>query len=192
VNAGPHLFWITSRAAGTAALATASFSVAIGILMGARRTRSTKVSELRPVHEALSLATLGLIAVHGLTLLGDAYLHPGLAGITVPLVGPYRPAWTAAGIVAGYGLAALGLSYYARNAIGASLWKKAHRFTSLFWMLGIVHTVGSGSDRSQPWFLLLCGAAVLPAAALVLSRAGRGLASALDLPRSQSPVRQTP
>ena len=192
MNAGPHLFWITSRAAGTAALVSASFSVAIGILIGARRTRSTKISELRPVHEALSLATLGLIAVHGLSLLGDAYLHPGLAGIAVPLVGPYRPAWTAAGIVGGYGLAALGLSYYARDAIGAALWKKAHRFTSLFWLLGVVHTFGSGSDRWQPWFVLLCGVSVLPAAALVLSRAARGLASALDLPRTQSPVRQAP
>ncbi|HET9040822.1 MAG TPA: hypothetical protein VFN40_11660 [Gemmatimonadales bacterium] len=192
MNAGPHLFWITSRAAGTAALATASFSVAIGILIGARRARSTRLSELRPAHEALSLATLGLIAVHGLSLLGDAYLHPGLAGIAVPLAGPYRPAWTAAGIVGGYGLAALGLSYYARNAIGSTLWRKAHRFTSLFWLLGVVHTLGSGSDRSQPWFVLLCGVAVLPAAALVLSRVARGLGSALDLPRSQSPVRQTP
>lgn len=192
MNTGAHLFWITSRAAGTAALVTASFSVAIGILMGARRARSVKVSELRPAHEALSLATLGLIAVHGLSLLGDAYLHPGVAGIAIPLAGPYRPGWTAAGIVAGYGLAALGISYYMRDAIGAALWRKAHRFTSLFWVLGVVHTLGSGSDRSQPWFLLVCAAAVLPAGALVLSRVARGLASALDLPRSQSPVRQTP
>ena len=192
MNAGPHLFWITSRAAGTAALATASFSVAIGILIGARRARSTRISELRPAHEALSLATLGLIAIHGLSLLGDAYLHPGLAGIAVPFAGPYRPAWTAAGIVGGYGLAALGLSYYLRDSIGSALWRKAHRFTSLFWLLGVVHTIGSGSDRSQPWFVLLCGVVVLPAAALVVSRVARGLGSALDLPRSQSPVRQTP
>ena len=33
---GPHLFWITSRAAGTAALILSSVSVSIGLLMGGR------------------------------------------------------------------------------------------------------------------------------------------------------------
>ena len=187
-----HLFWITSRAAGSAALITASVSVAVGILISTRRNGVTPLAELRPVHEALSLATLGLIAVHGLSLLGDRFMRPGLLGIALPFLGPYRPLWTAIGIVAGYGLAALGLSYYWRQAIGAALWRRLHRFTALFWLLGIVHTVGSGSDVAQPWFLLLTGCAVLPAAVLVGGRVTRGLAAALDLPRSQSPVHQLP
>jgi len=192
VSAGHHLFWITSRAAGTAALITASVSVAIGILIGSRRSATAPLSELRPVHEALSLATLALIALHGISLLGDHFLHPGLAGIAIPLVGPYRPAWTAIGIVAGYGLAALGLSYYWRDSIGAARWRRWHRFTALFWVFGIVHTIGSGTDALQPWFLFLTGAAVLPAAFLVVARTARGLASALDLPRSESPLREVP
>jgi sulfoxide reductase heme-binding subunit YedZ len=190
VSAGHHLFWITSRAAGTAALITASVSVAIGILIGSRRSATAPLSELRPVHEALSLATLALIALHGISLLGDRFLHPGLAGIVIPFVGPYRPAWTAIGIVGGYGLAALGLSYYCRNAIGAARWRRWHRFTALFWLLGVMHTIGAGTDVVQPWFLLLTGAAVIPAAFLVVSRTARGLASALDLPRTEPPVRQ--
>ena len=32
----PHLFWITSRAAGTVALATASLAVALGLTMSTR------------------------------------------------------------------------------------------------------------------------------------------------------------
>jgi methionine sulfoxide reductase heme-binding subunit len=187
-----HLFWITSRAAGSAALITASVSVAVGILISTRRNGVTPLAELRPVHEALSLATLGLIAVHGLSLLGDRFMRPGLLGIVLPFLGPYRPLWTAIGIVAGYGLAALGLSYYWRQAIGAALWRRLHRFTALFWLLGVVHTVGSGSDVAQPWFLLLTGSAVLPAAVLVGGRVTRGLAAALDLPRSQSPVHELP
>ena len=187
-----HLFWITSRAAGSAALITASVSVAVGILLSSRRSGSTPLSELRPVHEALSLATLGLIAIHGLSLLGDHFLKPGLLGIAIPLVGPYRPIWTGIGIVAGYGLAALGLSYYRRDAIGVVRWRRLHRYTALFWLLGVAHTLGSGSDRSQAWFLLLIGAAVVPAAVLVAGRVGRGLAALLDLPRSESPMRQSP
>ena len=188
--ASHHLFWITSRAAGSAALVTASVSVAVGIMLGGRRNGSTPLSELRPVHEALSLATLALIGLHGLALLGDHYLHPGLAGIAVPLAGPYRPAWTAIGIVSGYGLAALGLSYYFRDSIGPARWRRLHRFTALFWVLGVVHTVGSGTDALQPWFLLLAAAAVIPAAFLVIGRTARGMAVMLDLPRAEPPVRQ--
>ncbi len=191
MSASHHLFWITSRAAGSAALITASVSVAVGILLGGRRNDAMPRSELRPVHEALSLATLALIALHGAALLGDSYLRPGIAGIAVPMAGAYRPVWTATGIVAGYGLAALGLSYYLRESIGAARWRRLHRFTALFWVLGVVHTVGSGTDARQPWFLLLTGAVVLPAAFLVAARTARGLASALDLPRSEPPMRQS-
>lgn len=192
MNTSQHLFWITSRAAGSAALVTASVSVAFGILMSSRRSRSTPVSELRPVHEALSLATLALVALHGVALLGDRFLHPGVLGITIPLVGPYRPAWTGIGIVAGYGLAALGLTYYLRDAIGAARWRRWHRYTALFWLLGLVHTVGSGSDRTQAWFLLLVGPPVVCAGLLVAGRVGRGFAGWLELPRTEPPVRQSP
>ena len=192
MSAGHHLFWITSRAAGSAALITASVSVCLGIMMGRRRSGSTTLAELRPVHEALSLATLALIALHGIALLGDSYLKPGLAGISIPFAGSYRPGWTAVGIVAGYGLAALGLSYYARTRIGAQRWRRLHRFAALFWLLGVLHTFGSGTDAGQPWFLLMTGAAVLPAALLVGGRTLRGIGAALDLPRTEAPVRPAP
>jgi methionine sulfoxide reductase heme-binding subunit len=190
MTAGHHLFWITSRAAGTAALVTASASVAFGLLMAARRRGVNTTPEYRPVHEALSLITLALIGLHGIALLGDQFMRPGFAGITVPFVGPYRPLWTGIGIISGYGLALLGLTYYMRARIGTARWRMLHRFTSLFWLLGIVHTIGSGSDSGQLWFLMLVGAPVLVAAGLLAGRLARGLGAALDLPRGEAPVRQ--
>ncbi len=192
VSAGPHLFWITSRAAGTAALVTSSLSVTFGLMVGRRRTGDASLSDLRAVHEALSLATLSLIAAHGLSLLGDAFLHPGVAGIVIPFAGPYRPLWTGIGIVAGYGLAGLGLSYYARDSIGPKRWRSMHRFTALFWALGIAHTVGAGSDAFRVWFLLIAGLPLVPASVLLLGRIGQGLGSVLGLPRTESPVRPAP
>jgi methionine sulfoxide reductase heme-binding subunit len=166
VIASEHLFWITSRAAGGAALILASAAVAAGLMIGAKRQSANK-RDLRAIHEALSLTTLAMVALHGLSLLGDSFLHPGVAGIAIPFVAPYRPLWTGLGIVAGYGLAGLGLTYYMRDRIGTARWRKLHRFTAAFWVLAVVHTIGAGSDAAQVWFLLAAGIVVVPAALLL-------------------------
>ncbi len=169
MSAAHHLFWITSRAAGGAALLLASASVLLGLMMSSSR-RSPNRRDLRTLHEALSLTALAMVGLHGVSLLGDAYLNPGVTGIVVPFVGKYRPLWTGVGILAGYGLATLGLSYYLRDRIGASRWKRLHRLTALFWLLAIAHTIGAGSDAVEPWFLILNGAVIVPAALLLALR----------------------
>lgn len=169
MSAAHHLFWITSRAAGGAALLLSSTSVLLGLMMSSSR-RSPNRRDLRVLHEALSLTALAMVGLHGVSLLGDAYLNPGVAGIVVPFVGKYRPLWTGIGILAGYGLAALGLSYYLRDRIGALRWKRLHRLTALFWIAAIAHTAGAGSDAAQTWFLILLGAFLLPALPLLVLR----------------------
>lgn len=169
MNVAPHLFWITSRAAGGAALLLASASVAVGLMMSSKRAGTNK-RDLRAIHEAISQTTLAMVALHGLALLGDSYLNPGLAGIAIPFAGAYRPLWTGIGIVAGYGLAALGLTYYLRDRIGAARWRRLHRLTALFWLAAIAHTIGAGSDAAEWWFLGASAALVLPAAALLVLR----------------------
>jgi predicted ferric reductase len=191
MNPAPHLFWITSRASGIAALVVAGASVVVGLLMATRMARGRGL-ELRAFHETLSLTALFAIAVHGLSLLADGFFHPGLSGIAIPFAGSYRPIWTGLGILGGYGLAALGLSYYFRDRIGQTRWRFLHRFTALFWILGIVHTLGSGTDARQAWFLVLLAATVVPGAVLLAIRLGRTLGDALDLPRTVSPVEASP
>jgi sulfoxide reductase heme-binding subunit YedZ len=187
VSAGPHVFWITSRAAGTAALVLSSLAVGAGLLIGARGGALKGFGgDTKALHESLSLATLVAIAVHGVALLGDHYLHPSVLDISVPFTGGYRPFWTGTGIVAGWGLAALGLSYYARRTVGQSRWRSLHRFTALFWALGIVHTLTAGTDATQPWFLLLIAIPTIPAAVLLLSKLTR---NAGDRPSQPAPAR---
>ncbi|MDX6603340.1 MAG: hypothetical protein QOF13_2542 [Solirubrobacterales bacterium] len=177
MNVAPYLFWITSRAAGGAALLLASASVALGLMMSAKRKGPSK-RDLRAIHEALSLTTLAMVVLHGVSLLGDSYLNPGLTGIAVPFASAYRPLWTGLGIIAGYGLAVLGLTYYLRDRIGAARWRRLHRLTAGFWLLAVGHTIEAGTDATQTWFLAASGALVIPAAMLLglrwLGRAGDG------------------
>jgi sulfoxide reductase heme-binding subunit YedZ len=166
---GPHLFWITSRAAGIAALLLSSLAVCLGLLMSARLSKGRR-SDLRVTHEALSLATLAALAVHGLTLTGDSFLNQGLAEVTVPFVGSYKTLWTSTGIIAFWMMLLLGLSYYVRAKIGVQRWRMLHRFTALAWILGIVHSLGEGTDAGQLWFLAMSAIAVIPALALLVIR----------------------
>jgi sulfoxide reductase heme-binding subunit YedZ len=166
---GPHLFWITSRAAGIAALLLASLSVCVGLLIGGRVLKGHR-PELRVTHEALSLATLLALAVHGLSLLGDGYLHPSLADVTIPFLGAYKTLWTSVGILAFWLLLVLGLSYYARTRIGVQRWRKLHRFAALAWLLGLAHSLGEGTDAGRTWFLAMIAIVAAPAIVLLLSR----------------------
>src|ERR1700722_1335985 len=166
---GPHLFWITSRAAGIAALILSSAAVCVGLSIGGRFLKANG-SDLRVAHEALSLATLAALLVHGLTLLGDGYLHPSLGDVAVPFLSSYKTLWTSAGIVAFWALALLGLSYYARARIGVQRWRKLHRFSALAWMLGIAHSLGEGTDAGQTCVLAMTAIAVLPPLLLLAVR----------------------
>lgn len=183
----PHLFWITSRAAGFAALVLASLAVSIGLLMSTKLLKG-RTSELRAGHDTLALATIVAIVVHGAALLGDQYLHPSIADIALPFVSSYKTIWTSLGIVGGWGLILLGLSYYARRWLGAVRWRKLHRFTALAWLAGLIHALGEGTDAGQVWFLAMIALVAIPALALLLTRLARAGSALTPGAPGHSPV----
>ena len=95
-------------------------------------------------------AGLVAIAVHGITLLGDRFLDPGLAGIAVPFVIRHEPVWTGLGVTAGWLAALLGLSYWIRNLIGPALWRRLHRATIVVYVLSVAHVLGAGPTPPSP------------------------------------------
>jgi sulfoxide reductase heme-binding subunit YedZ len=147
-----HIWWLASRASGLVALGLITASVVLGLIMSGKIMRKPgRARTLVALHEQLALGGLLAIAIHGITLLGDAFLHPGLKGILLPGAIDYRPLWVGLGIGAGYLAAALGLSFYARKSIGPRLWRKAHRATIVVYGLAVAHTLGAGTDASTPW-----------------------------------------
>jgi sulfoxide reductase heme-binding subunit YedZ len=168
----PHLFWITSRAAGTTAMVLASATVGFGLVMGGRLIKGGGVDR-RTFHEVLSLATMLAIAVHALALVGDNYLHPSVLDVTVPFASSYKTLATSIGIVSGWGLIALGLSYYVRRRIGHARWRAIHRFTLLVWLGGVLHTFTEGTDAGRAWFIALILLTAAPALVLAAVRVAR-------------------
>jgi methionine sulfoxide reductase heme-binding subunit len=164
-----HLFWITSRAAGTTAMILASASVGFGLTMGGKLIKRGG-ADRRSIHEALSLSVLVAIAVHGLSLVGDRWLDPSVLDVTIPFLSSYQTVPTSVGIIAGWGLIVLGLSFYLRDRIGRTRWKSIHRWTLLAWILALAHTFTEGTDAGRLWFIALIALTAVPALALLAVR----------------------
>jgi hypothetical protein len=111
--------------------------------------------------------------VHGLVLVGDDVLHPGLLDVTAPLVWGYMRLATTLGIIAGWALIVLGLSFYVRDRIGRARWKIIHRFTLLAWAAGLVHTIAEGTDVGTLWYTALLVITTAPVVVLLAMRIAR-------------------
>jgi methionine sulfoxide reductase heme-binding subunit len=117
-------------------------------------------------HQQLAVCAIFMIGLHGVTLLGDPWLDPGPAGITVPFSLSYRPLWTGLGIIGGYLAVVLGLSFYIRGRIGRRLWRRVHGLIIVVYVLAVAHTLGAGTDASTVW--LRCWIALTAPVILVL------------------------
>ena len=182
---GQHLFWLASRSLGVVALLLLAASVTMGLFLSGRISRRPGgPGQLKHLHEALALTAMGAIAGHGLLLLGDGYLRPGLSDITVPFVMADQPVWTGIGIVGGWLAAVVTFSFYVRKWIGNRAWRRLHRLTLGVYVLALAHTLGSGTDARSPWLMVLVAAITAP---IVFGMTYRALPAPRE-PRARAPA----
>jgi sulfoxide reductase heme-binding subunit YedZ len=160
VDPGPHLYWLSSRAAGTAAMLLASTAVFVGVLRagglaGSQVRGGRRRLELAIIHEALGIATIIAVVIHGFVLIGDDFYNWTVVDVIVPFVAPFKPTQNGVGIIAGYLFVVLSLTYYLRDRIGESTWTVMHRFVLLAWAGSIVHTLGVATDKHKAWFIVV-------------------------------------
>jgi sulfoxide reductase heme-binding subunit YedZ len=143
----------------------------MGLAMAMRSAKGPgAMAKLKQAHEATALTALIFIAAHGLALLGDSYLRPGLAGIAIPFVMSHAQFWTGLGVIGGWAAALLGLTFYVRRWIGPKLWRQMHRWTLAVYALAVVHTLGAGTDAHSFWLLVIVIATVAPLAVMAAIR----------------------
>ena len=180
-----YTWWLASRAFGIVGFTALGVVAVLGLISALKLVSPVSVARLRPWHERLALTGLGCTALHGGLLLFDPWLHPGLLGILVPFTMDYRPLWTGLGTIAGYSLAAFGLSFYLRRRIGARRWRSAHRFASVAFVLGGLHGLMAGTDARSPVLLAL----ILGFSVIIVTM---GAARILGFPEARAPRRPAP
>jgi len=174
---GPWL-WIASRAAGVSAFLALALAVAFGLFLSTGAAdRWLPRRQSAELHRWLSAATLALIGVHALLLLGDGFVRFDLIAVLVPFASPYRPVAVGIGVLAGLSAVIIHGSFALRRRIGARTWRRLHYLSFVALALALAHGLLAGSDAGAAWMraVYLVTAAVVTAllAARVAAAAGR-------------------
>ncbi len=145
-------FWLLARASGLTAYGLLTASVLAGLVLKSRPFgRALKPGSVTDMHRFLALLGLGMLGLHGVTLVLDRTVHMPLSGLFVPGASPYRTAAVAAGVVGAELMTLIYLSFLLRPWIGGRNWRRLHWATYLVFLLATVHGFASGTDSTQPW-----------------------------------------
>lgn len=144
--------WLLARASGLTAYVLLSAAVVAGLVLKSRPFgRALRPGAVTDVHRFLTFLALGMVGLHGLTLVLDRTLHMPPAALVVPGIYPYRPAAVGLGVLACELAVLVALSFPLRRRIGFRAWRRLHWATYLVFLLATAHGVAAGTDSAGPW-----------------------------------------
>src|ERR1700730_429612 len=173
VSSTPNPLWFLDRSSGEVTLLLMTVVVILGIVRAALPTANPILFE--GSHINIALLTIAFAGLHILAALLDPFAHLGPIDTLVPFVSAYRGTWLGLGVISGYVYAVAVLSSWPARRLGRTPWLWLHRTTYAAWVLAVVHSLGTGSDARNNFFLLLyvaVGAVVL--AVFLSSRVAEG------------------
>jgi hypothetical protein len=107
------------------------------------------------LHRNLSLLTVAILTVHIVTAVADPYAPIRLVDAVVPFVSAYRPIWLGLGALAFDILLALIATSLVRTRLGPRAWRAVHWAAYASWPVAVAHGLGSGTDVTSSWLLIL-------------------------------------
>jgi predicted ferric reductase len=184
----PKAYWYLSRSSAVVAYVLLWMAMMFGMLITSKTARLWPGGPLAlELHQHASLLGLAFSVFHALILLGDHYANASLASLFVPLgFVSYRPLWVAAGQVAFYALAIIGLSFYVKHYIGRRVWRAIHVASFATFGLALAHGIAAGSDTETP---LMQGVYWLSGASVVFLTCYRVLVSLIVRPAARDAQR---
>src|ERR1019366_418833 len=160
VNASTPL-WYTTRATGLVALVLLTASMALGILTSVRYQRPGLPRFVTAgLHKNFSLLALAFTGAHIITTLADSYVPIRLQDVVIPFISRYRPLWLGLGAIAFDLMLALTVTSIVRARMSYRTWRAVHWSAYLCWPVAVLHGLGTGSDTTVRWGLVLTLACV--------------------------------
>ena len=162
--------WLVARAAGLTALALLSCSVWLGLAMSVRLFPPQRQKAVMGWHQSLMWCGLGAVSVHGVALLLDPTMRFSIPVVLVPGVAPWRPVAVAAGVLAGWTMLVLALSFHVRRRLTQRRWRLLHYLGLAAFAGAVGHGLTAGTDVRGTTGLLVAAGALGPAVWLVYAR----------------------
>lgn len=163
--------WVLGRGMGVAAVLLLTATVVLGIVTrGGRPLRGLPRFAVQLVHRDVALAATLFVVVHVVTLLFDTEAELRLVDTVVPFAGAYRPFWLGLGTLALDLLVVLVVTALLRRVIGPRAFRLVHWAAYAMWPIAMAHAVGTGTDGTSVWFLVVAGAATAAVLAAVVWR----------------------
>jgi methionine sulfoxide reductase heme-binding subunit len=167
--------WYVGRATGVVSLVLLSVVMVMGV--GSRSGRAVfglPRFGVVAVHRLASLLSVAFLAIHVVTLWLDPLAELKLVDVVLPFDATYRPLWMGLGTIGLDLMAAIVITSLLRHRIGVRSWRAVHWLAYASWPVAILHTIGTGTDRSTWWLLCLTGICVAAVVAAGFWRLGEG------------------
>lgn len=146
--------WMLSRATGLLAYVVLSIDVIVGLLVSTRSAdRVVPRGQLVDLHGWLSPLALALVLAHGSVLLADNYARFDVIDLFVPFASRRWPLAIGIGVLAGYLVLVVHLSFGLRKRIGTAMWRRLHYLSFVAFVLVTIHALAAGTDRASSWFV---------------------------------------
>lgn len=183
-TASPTAYWYLARGTGVVSLLLLTAIVVLGV-MGPLRFTAPRWPRFAVdgLHRDLSLLVIAVLVIHIATSVLDGFAPIGWLDAVIPLHSQYRPLWLGLGALSFDLLLAIVITSLIRRRLGYRSWRAIHWLAYASWPVAVLHGLGTGSDASVGWMLVLtaaCLAAVLVAVWLRIARS--------DAPRVRVPA----
>jgi DMSO/TMAO reductase YedYZ heme-binding membrane subunit len=154
--------WYLARGSGIVALLLLSVSVVLGVLTTERwRPGALPRFVTTHLHRNSSLLAVVFLALHIATVVADGFAPIGWLAAVIPFASPYRRVWLGLGAVAVDLLLAVLITTALRQRIGARTWKAVHWLSYACWPVAVLHALGSGTDVTRQWMLVVLAACTI-------------------------------
>ena len=143
--------WQFIRAAGLLSYLLLTIAVFVGIALKCRLfDGALKRPWVNEAHQSLTLAAVGLMALHLVLVLANRHVPSTLMTALIPFTSDWQAHPTTAGILALYLVLALVSSSFLQRSLGYRTWRTLHYTGFLAWLMALLHGITAGSDTSLP------------------------------------------
>jgi hypothetical protein len=169
-SAAVPVAWLVARAAGLVAFALLTASVTLGLALSTKLLGGRRGKMLLGWHQTIMWTALAMLGLHGGALAVDPLMRFGIVGVLVPGAVSWRPLPVAAGIVTGWVMLVLAVSFHFRRRIGQRRWRLLHYASFGAFAIGLYHAINVGTDLTGLRGLIFAGIVAAPIVWLTFAR----------------------